>query len=101
MIRVKKEGLLEFSGKDYKSVREYADKYGLTFREVVLLALLNSVIEYRKRRLWHWPYLRHSDGPELSCRHGVGHSEGVHGCEGCCSDPMFKKAVTKWKAKKS
>jgi hypothetical protein len=38
---------------------------------------------------WHWPYLRQSDGPEYSCRHGVGHSNGVHGCDGCCSDPNF------------
>lgn len=40
---------------------------------------------------WHWPFLRYSDGPEYACRHGVGHSNGVHGCEGCCSDPNFPK----------
>jgi hypothetical protein len=40
---------------------------------------------------WHWPYLRYSDGPEYACRHGVGHSRGIHGCEGCCNDPNFPK----------
>jgi len=30
---------------------------------------------------------------ELACEHGVGHG-GIHGCDGCCSDPSFEKA---WK----
>lgn len=44
-----------------------------------------------KELVWHWPYLRMSDGKEYACRHGIGHSEGVHGCDGCCSDPNFPK----------
>lgn len=43
-----------------------------------------------KKKAWDWPYQRHSDGPEYSCPHGVGHSAGVHGCDGCCSSvPNF------------
>ena len=62
------------------------------------------------RKPWHWPYLRMSDGPEFMCPHGVGHSNGVHGCDGewvkgrlvgCCADPSFIKAVAKWKNRKS
>lgn len=28
---------------------------------------------------------------ELECLHGVGHSAGVHGCDGCCT-PLVRKA---------
>ena len=28
---------------------------------------------------------------ELECVHGVGHSAGVHGCDGCCT-PIVRKA---------
>ncbi len=28
---------------------------------------------------------------EYLCEHEVGHDMGVHGCDGCCSDPSFKK----------
>ena len=28
---------------------------------------------------------------EYLCEHGIGHDMGVHGCDGCCSDPSFKK----------
>ncbi len=28
---------------------------------------------------------------ELECLHGVGHSAGVHGCDGCCI-PLVRKA---------
>ncbi len=28
---------------------------------------------------------------ELECLHGVGHSAGVHGCDGCCN-PLVRKA---------
>ena len=38
-------------------------------------------------------YPRHDGKKELMCEHGVGHG-GVHGCDGCCADPEFKKA---WK----
>lgn len=40
---------------------------------------------------WKWPYLRYSDGPEYACPHSVGHSMGIHGCDGCCNDPAFKE----------
>lgn len=43
----------------------------------------------KKKKSWVWTLQRYSDGPEFSCRHGVGHSTGVHGCDGCCSDPNF------------
>ena len=29
---------------------------------------------------------------ELECSHGIGHSSGVHGCDGCCS--MLIKPAT-------
>jgi hypothetical protein len=50
---------------------------------------------------WPWPFQRYSDGPEFECPHGVGHSQGVHGCEGCCNDSSFVKAVNKWNNQKS
>ena len=28
---------------------------------------------------------------EYICEHGIGHDMGVHGCDGCCSDPTFKE----------
>jgi hypothetical protein len=28
---------------------------------------------------------------ELTCQHGVGHSGGIHGCDGCCA--VIAKAV--------
>ena len=28
---------------------------------------------------------------ELECLHGVGHSAGVHGCDGCCT-PIIRNA---------
>jgi hypothetical protein len=46
-----------------------------------------------KDKPWHWPYLRMSDGPEYTCPHNVGHSEGVHGCCGCCNDPNFPRKI--------
>ena len=41
--------------------------------------------DWRKLDKWEWPYLRFSDGPEYECPHGIGHSFGVHGCDGCCT----------------
>jgi hypothetical protein len=29
---------------------------------------------------------------ELECSHGIGHSSGVHGCDGCCA--MLTKPAT-------
>jgi hypothetical protein len=57
-------------------------------------------IRKKKDKPWRWPFQRYNDGPEYACRHGVGHSEGVHGCEGCCSDPNFPKE-SKWPIKRS
>lgn len=50
---------------------------------------------------WHWPYLRTSFGgdKEYNCPHGVGHSNGVHGCEGCCSHESFEKRIKEDKIK--
>lgn len=45
--------------------------------------------DWRKLEKWTWPYLRTSDGREHECPHGVGHSWGIHGCDGCCSHPSF------------
>ena len=28
---------------------------------------------------------------ELDCTHGVGHSAGIHGCDGCCT-PLVQQA---------
>lgn len=41
---------------------------------------------------------------EWICEHGVGHSDDeskdtVHGCDGCCSKPEFKKEIWKQKLK--
>jgi len=44
-------------------------------------------------------YPRH-DKKELMCEHGVGHG-GIHGCDGCCADPSFKKAWKKEFGKES
>lgn len=57
--------------------------------------------EARKQALdnWNWPFLRQSDGPEFACPHGIGHSEGVHGCDWCCKHPSFPrepKRKTQW-----
>lgn len=43
---------------------------------------------------WYWPVLRINLGGdiELKCPHEVGHG-GIHGCDGCCSHPSFKKAM--------
>lgn len=49
--------------------------------------------DWRKLDKWEWPYLRFSDGPEYECPHGIGHSFGVHGCDGCCSHPTFHEQV--------
>lgn len=45
----------------------------------------------KKDKPWNWPFQRMSDGPEYSCPHYIGHSRGIHGCDGCCSDPNFPK----------
>lgn len=39
--------------------------------------------------------------PELTCEHGIGHSNDVHGCDGCCAKafPISEEAVT-WLQKK-
>ena len=43
----------------------------------------------KDKSLWKWPIYPKRDGKlEYSCRHGIGHG-GVHGCDGCCSDPNF------------
>ncbi len=44
-----------------------------------------------KDKPWHWPFQRISDGPEYSCPHGIGHSYGIHGCDGCCASKSFPK----------
>lgn len=43
MIKLKKGGVLEFSGKDYEMVNKYAKEHKLTFRDVVYLALMNGM----------------------------------------------------------
>lgn len=44
------------------------------------------------KKPWHWSFQRVNFGgtKEYACRHGVGHG-GIHGCDGCCSDPSFPK----------
>ena len=32
---------------------------------------------------------------EWLCPHGIGHEMGTHGCDGCCSDPSFRKLYEK------
>ncbi len=34
---------------------------------------------------------------EYLCGHGVGHDMGIHGCDGCCNSPEFKKLYEKIK----
>lgn len=48
-----------------------------------------------KLESWKWPYLRRSgEHYEFACPHGIGHSSsGIHGCDGCCSHPSFKREV--------
>ena len=48
-----------------------------------------------KLKVWDWPYMRMSgEHKEYECPHGVGHSiDGIHGCDGCCSDTSFKMAA--------
>lgn len=31
-----------------------------------------------------------SDFVEAICPHGIGHHKGVHGCDGCCSNPPLE-----------
>lgn len=53
-----------------------------------------GLIKKKKRikdKPWNWPFQRMSDGPEYACPHNVGHSRGIHGCDGCCQDPNFPK----------
>lgn len=52
MIKMKKGGVMEFSGKDYVLVNEYAKEHKLTFKEVVYLALMNGIEKgyFSKRR---------------------------------------------------
>lgn len=38
-----KTGTLTFTGEDYRTVRSYAKKHKLTFKEVVYLALMNGI----------------------------------------------------------
>jgi len=56
-----------------------------------ILAEVITEENVRKVEKWPWPFQRMSDGPEYSCPHGVGHSSGVHGCDGCCTDPNFPR----------
>lgn len=51
---------------------------------------------YSSGKYWHWPKGRvnHGGSQEYLCQHGVGHG-GVHGCDGCCSDPSFPKSTKK------
>jgi hypothetical protein len=43
---------------------------------------------------WPWPFQRFNFGGarEYACPHGVGHG-GVHGCDGCCTHPSYKRAA--------
>jgi hypothetical protein len=52
MIKVKKGGVLEFSGKDKALVEQYAKEHKLTFRDVVYLALMNGIAAggFKKKR---------------------------------------------------
>ena len=47
---------------------------------------------------WHWPTLRTNTNGALErmCPHGVGHG-GIHGCDGCCQDKSYDKAIKKKK----
>lgn len=49
--------------------------------------------------IWHWPQNRWSK-VEYACPHGIGHGEDVHGCDGCCSSPSYKRAIKRSKAKR-
>lgn len=51
---------------------------------------------------WHWPQNRWTK-IEYACPHGVGHGEGIHGCDGCCRAKSFKRRLkrAKKKAKKT
>lgn len=33
---------------------------------------------------------------ELDCIHGVGHSAGIHGCDGCCTPLVLSVKVQAW-----
>lgn len=33
---------------------------------------------------------------ELDCIHGVGHSAGIHGCDGCCTPLVLAVKVEAW-----
>ena len=33
---------------------------------------------------------------ELDCIHGVGHSAGIHGCDGCCIKLLLPAQVEAW-----
>ena len=33
---------------------------------------------------------------ELECLHGIGHSAGVHGCDGCCTQLVHKAKAEAW-----
>lgn len=48
----------------------------------------NKFLKSKTLISWKWPYAGRG---ELLCPHGVGHG-GIHGCDGCCGSPSFKKA---------
>lgn len=48
----------------------------------------------KREKIWII-YPRHDDKKELMCEHGIGHG-GIHGCDGCCSDPSFEIAWKKF-----
>lgn len=68
----------EFELDNLSLIEETAEKKGLIKKKKV-----------KQGKPWHWPFQRMSDGPEYSCPHGVGHSKGMHGCDGCCRDKNF------------
>jgi hypothetical protein len=70
----------EFELDNLSLIEEAAEKKGLVKKSKV-----------KKNKPWHWPFQRYSDGPEYACFHGIGHSRGVHGCDGCCRDKNFPK----------
>jgi hypothetical protein len=67
--------------------------YSLYVKHATTLKPKRRINRDEKLKKWKWPYLRVSfaGNKEYCCPHGVGHGEGIHGCDGCCKGIDFSK----------
>jgi len=63
-------------------------RYMLTGKDAIGI----PIQDLDKLKDWKWPFQRINFGgeKEYSCPHDIGHG-GLHGCDGCCAHPSFKR----------